>query len=232
MQELIKIREVNGKKAVSARELHLYLEIETRFDTWINRMLEYGFIENIDCSKLSVENQLVDWVLTLDCAKHWAMMQRTPQGMEARNYFIECEKQLKQISIPDFNNPAIAARAWADEYEKRQLAEKQIIELIRDNKELAPKAEVFEKISNSDNLLTLNDAAKSFGIGRNTLMKVLREKAILRKNNTPYQKYIDSGYFVVKVKPIKIGGSDTNYVQTFVTGKGLTWLAEFNKQEF
>ena len=74
MKELIKITENNGKKAVSARELHMILEIETKFYDWVSRMCNYGFIENVDYSKLSIENQQVDYALTLETAKHWAMI--------------------------------------------------------------------------------------------------------------------------------------------------------------
>lgn len=59
------------------------------------------------------------------------------------------------------------------------------------------------------------DCAKQF--------KTLRDKNILRTNNTPYQTYIDQGYFVVKITPNLMMG---NYAQTYVTGKGLTWLSK------
>ncbi|MDD7374298.1 MAG: antA/AntB antirepressor family protein, partial [Sarcina ventriculi] len=38
--ELIKVNENN---TVSARELHEFLEVGTRFDTWFGRMIDYGF---------------------------------------------------------------------------------------------------------------------------------------------------------------------------------------------
>lgn len=47
MQELIKITEQNGKRAVSARELHKFLEVQTPFTMWIDRMFEYGFAEKL-----------------------------------------------------------------------------------------------------------------------------------------------------------------------------------------
>jgi phage antirepressor YoqD-like protein len=90
----------------------------------------------------------------------------------------------------------------------------------------APKVEVYEQIANADNLLTLNDVAKTIGIGRNKMMYMLRKGTILRKNNTPYQRYIDAGYFVVKVKPLTMGDFTADYCQTFVTGKGLIWLTK------
>ena len=92
MEELIKITEYNGKKAVSARELHQFLEISTRFDMWAKRMREYGFNEGTDfCTILSESTggrPSLDYALTLDTAKHWAMMQRNERGMQARQYFI------------------------------------------------------------------------------------------------------------------------------------------------
>jgi anti-repressor protein len=77
MEELIKITENNGKKAVSARSLCDFLEIETPFLKWIVRMFKYGFTENVDWTKLYIENESVDYVLTLDCAKEISMIQRT-----------------------------------------------------------------------------------------------------------------------------------------------------------
>ena len=47
--ELIKITQENGQRAVYARELHLFLEVQSKFADWIkNRINEYGFIENQD----------------------------------------------------------------------------------------------------------------------------------------------------------------------------------------
>lgn len=101
MEELIKITEHEGKEAVSARELHAYLEIGTRFDNWIKRMFAYGFNENVDyisCPFLDSYNQIVtDYVITLDCAKEISMIQRSKKGKQARQYFIACEKKLKEI---------------------------------------------------------------------------------------------------------------------------------------
>lgn len=233
MNELIKVSEVNGKQAVSARELYKVLEATERFSNWIERQFQYGFIENVDyfgCTEFNtLANQwLTDYILTMECAKEISMLQKSDIGKQIRVYLIKLENEIKDLKIgtfPVFNIPKTFSEALqlaANQAKQIELQQSQI-------KELEPKAEIFEHISNAENLLTLNDAAKSLGIGRNTLMQNLRNQSVLRANNTPYQKYIDSGYFEVKVKPIKIGDSDTNYIQTFVTGKGLTWLATASK---
>ena len=115
MEQLIKITEQNGKQAVSARELHEFLEVKTQFTKWCERMFEYDFVENQDFVALSQkrltaqgnETTLTDYALTLDCAKEIAMLQRTDKGKQARQYFIACEKALKAA-------PALAPIALED----------------------------------------------------------------------------------------------------------------------
>lgn len=103
MNELIKI---NSNNTVSARELHEFLKIETRFDIWFNRMKEYGFVEKVDyekiVSKVHVQKRTrtyeqVDYEITLDMAKEISMIQRSEKGKQARQYFINCEKKLKEV---------------------------------------------------------------------------------------------------------------------------------------
>jgi len=97
MNELIKIKENNGKRAVSARELHSFLEAKERFANWIARQFQYGFIENVDfvgCKEFNAlaNQELNDYALTIDCAKEISMLQKSDKGKEARQYFIEMEK--------------------------------------------------------------------------------------------------------------------------------------------
>ena len=72
----------------------------------------------------------------------------------------------------------------------------------------------------------MNVVAKSLGIGRNKLFQILREKKILMQNNTPYQQYMNIGYFAVKEKPIQMREQVINKPQTYVTAKGIDWLAK------
>lgn len=101
MNELIKI---NSNNTVSGRELHKFLEIGTRFDKWFIRMCEYGFNENDDfirvaqkCPTLGGTQTIIDYAITLDMAKEISMLQRTEKGKQARTYFINCEKKLKEV---------------------------------------------------------------------------------------------------------------------------------------
>lgn len=55
MNELLKIEvNENQEQVVSGRLLHEFLEIKERYTQWFNRMVSYGFVENVDYFPLSV----------------------------------------------------------------------------------------------------------------------------------------------------------------------------------
>lgn len=88
----------------------------------------------------------------------------------------------------------------------------------------APKTHVYDCFIAAENTQTVSQVAKLFGTGQKRMFKKLRELGILMPNNTPYQEYIDRGYFVVKERPIVMGDRVHNHMQTFVTAKGIDWL--------
>lgn len=58
IQQLFNLkRNEDGTVAVSGRELHKGLEIGTQYDKWMERMIAYGFEENIDYIIQSVKVQ-------------------------------------------------------------------------------------------------------------------------------------------------------------------------------
>ncbi|UZQ86007.1 phage antirepressor KilAC domain-containing protein [Thermoclostridium stercorarium] len=97
--------------------------------------------------------------------------------------------------------------------------------------ELEPKAEQFDKFISGENYQDMNTTAKVLGWGRNKLFAELRQRKILMSDNRPYQRYIDAGYFVVKEKPIQMGGQVFNKPQTYVTAKGVSWLEKLLSKE-
>lgn len=92
----------NVVQTVNARELHAFLESKQDFSTWIKvRIDQYGFIENQDYIRLHKKMEannatIIDYHVTIDMAKELSMVERNTKGKEARRYFIECEKQLKE----------------------------------------------------------------------------------------------------------------------------------------
>lgn len=103
--ELIKItQDEQGNSVVSGRDLHEFLEVNTQYTKWFDRMVEYGFTENKDFVAISQkrltaqgnETTYTDHALTMDMAKEISMIQRTEKGKQARQYFIEVEKAFKE----------------------------------------------------------------------------------------------------------------------------------------
>lgn len=92
---------------------------------------------------------------------------------------------------------------------------------------LQPKAAFFDAVADSKTAIDMAQAAKvlNFGKGRTTLFRILREEGILRRNNEPYQEYIDRGYFrVVEQKYGKPDGSTSINIKTLVYQKGLDFI--------
>ena len=95
------------QKSVSARELYDFLQVKSRFATWIkNRIQKYGFVKDLDFSfSIFLEKPKSrnggrpsnEYILTLDMAKELSMVENNEKGREARRYFIQCEKALRQV---------------------------------------------------------------------------------------------------------------------------------------
>lgn len=92
-----------GEKVVLGRELHERLKIKSRYNDWFANMSAYGFRENIDYSSFTKNlvngGRSIEHILSLDMAKHIAMIQRTPEGMEIRQKLIDLEKN---VSVNQF----------------------------------------------------------------------------------------------------------------------------------
>lgn len=134
----------------------------------------------------------------------------------------ELEEQVNSNSpiLPDFNDPVKAARAWADERE-------QTILLTHKVEELEPKAEFHDKVTSSKDAISLAQAAKTLGTGRNRLCALLRQNKWLRRNNEPYQDKIEQGLLDVKLTNWEHPDNGLQQsVTALVTGKGLTKISQ------
>ncbi len=104
MQELITITtDGQGSSVVSARELHGFLEVKSKFADWIkNRIIKYQFREDEDYITLSKNlesgGKENDYALTLDMAKQLSMVENNQKGKEARQYFINAEKAARALA--------------------------------------------------------------------------------------------------------------------------------------
>lgn len=234
MNELIKITYNNDRPAVSARDLHDFLEVKTAYKDWFPRMCEYGFTEGEDFNPLKIERvqnegermvtrTVDDAVLTIDMAKELCMIQRNEKGKQARQYFLQIEKE--------WNSPEkVMARAL-------QIAGDKLKRLESKVEADAPKVLFADAVSASKTSILVGELAKllkqnGVDIGQHRLFRWMRENGyLIRRNGTdfnmPTQKSMDLGLFTVKETAITHSdGTVTVSKTTKVTGKGQQYFIQ------
>lgn len=227
MNELIKVEtNENMEVVVSGRELHEKLGIETPFKKWIDRMVEYGFTENIDFvtvgQKCPIANggyqARTDYIIKLDMAKEICMIQRNEKGKMFRQYFIQVEK--------DYNSPERTIQR-ALLYSQAQV--KKLEAKIEEDRPRVSFAETIEKSSDSILVRELSKilANENIHIGQNKLYSLLREWGYIFQNSTePTQKAVQQGLFKINERVIKSVKGDILSRTTMVTGKGQVFLLD------
>ncbi|ELT5473847.1 antA/AntB antirepressor family protein [Campylobacter coli] len=87
--------------SANAREIFQFLNSLQDYSNWIkNRISHYNFIENQDYIIELVYTKgrpRKEYYVTLDMAKELCMVENNEKGRQARRYFIECEKRLKNL---------------------------------------------------------------------------------------------------------------------------------------
>lgn len=246
MIELIKITERDGKQAVSARELYTFLEIQTPFTMWAERMFEYGFTENVDYVSLSQKSEKpqggrpqIDYALSISCAKEISMLQRNDKGKQARQYFIEAENKYRELQKSGgFQVPTSFREALllaAQQQEKIEEQQKQLAEQ-------APKVLFANAVEASQKSCLIGELAKilrqnGVNIGEKRLFSWMREKGYLcsygERYNQPTQKSMDLELFEMKKTTItKPSGEILVSVTSKVSGKGQVYFVnKFLKQK-
>lgn len=120
------------------------------------------------------------------------------------------------IAMPDFTNPAEAARAFADQYEAKQIAQEQLA--------LAqPKVNFYNTVAASNSLMTVSDVAKKMDMSAQALNVRLIEIGAYDKRRLPKKVFshgfISKGYGAMK---LTADGHDRNLLtqagQIYVIG--------------
>lgn len=130
-----------------------------------------------------------------------------------------------------------ALRMLADEVEKTAALEAENQRKQKMIEEQKPMVEFAEKVGNSKDLITMSQMAKlvhdeNIPLGRNKLLRWLRDKKILRENNEPYQQYVSSGLFDVKEVAKETTYGHKIFPVTLVTGKGQMYIVEKLRKEY
>lgn len=124
-------------------------------------------------------------------------------------------------ALPDFTNPAIAARAWAEQYEKNQA-------LIEQSKIDAPKVKWCDRVIAANEHMTITQAAKTLGYPPRKFKDYLRQIGFIYTNaDTPMQEQIKTGRAVLRYAHYTSSeGNPVEKPYTHITSKGLKWLYE------
>lgn len=242
MNELIKISSnENDEQVVSARELHKGLGLKKQFSDWWKQNSKL-LIEHEDFEGVLVSvpynpkypdktQQLDDYALTIDTAKHLAMQSQTEKGREYRTYFIQVEKA--------WNSPDMVMKRAL------QIADKRVIALQNENNqlqletsvqkqqiaELQPKASYYDWVLQTKGLLAISVIAKQYGKSAQWLNKLLHELGIQYKQGKVwllYQKYAEQGYTKTNFAP---DDAERLHPHTYWTQKGMLFIYETLKKE-
>lgn len=188
----------NDEQYVSGRDLHMFLEIETPYPKWFNRMCEYGFVENLDyrVTDKKVHNSnggrqiLTEHEITIEMAKQLCMLARNEKGREAREYFIAVEK--------DWNSPEkVMSRALkiANNVINEQKA--LIAQQEQQIAEFQPVRDYVDEILSSTSTLTTTQVAADYDLSARALNQILHEAKIQRSVNGQwilYKSEMGKGY--------------------------------------
>lgn len=218
MTELIKVNYDSDRPTVSARDLHEFLGVKSKYADWFKNMSAYGFVENTDYVSFSknLENggRTKDHQLTIEMAKELCMLQRNEKGKIARQYFINLETA--------WNTPEmIMSRAL-------KMAEKQISKLQLVNSDLTvknqimlPKAEYFDELVERNTLTSFRETAKELGIKERDFIHFLFEKKyIYRDKKGKLMPYADKNDGLFEIKECYNEKTKWSGTQTLITPKG------------
>ena len=213
---------INNKlvETTNGRDLQAALGNTTHHRTWIKRALDAAYlVENIDytilCVPVTGGKDRKDYYLTIESAKAIAMMQRSVVGKEVRDYYIALENNKpKPKTTLELLKDAVA------DLEKKESA------LAQSD---AEKSRIYNEFIKSmyvvDGYRDFKNTADRIGIsgfGRNTMLRCLRDKKWLTKNNKPYRAQIENKRFVVKTFQHEYDNGDTwSRDVVLVTEKGL-----------
>lgn len=235
MNELIKVTYDNDRPVVSARELHDFLEVKTAYKDWFPRMCEYGFTEGQDFNPLkneqvqieggrAVTRHILDAALTIDMAKEICMIQRSEKGKQARQYFIQLEK--------DWNSPEkVMARALDIAHRELNTLKAANVELLAENErqqqiiaDFEPVKQYVDTILQSKDAVTTTQIAADYGMSAKELNRILYQEGVQHKVNGQwilYKKHMGKGLTVSRtIHFYHHDGSPDTKMNTCWTQKG------------
>lgn len=237
MSELILVNV--DTQTVSARELHKKVGSTERFSSWFERQLQFGFVENEDytgCKKFNTlaNQELQDYELSVDMAKHICMVQKNEKAREVRQYLIDLEKvwnspeqvMARALKLADKTIDSLKSKVCELETSVQQMDA-----VIT---EMTPKVDYADRILSSKDCMTVSQIAQDYGMSAKRFNKILHMAGIQRKVGDQwilYAEYQGKGYVRNKTCEYAKGNGDTGTkLLTVWTQKGRMLIYEKLKQ--
>lgn len=229
VSQIIKVDENN--MTVSARDLHDALGIQKRFSAWFDANAKdfaegedyFGAYLKVQGNQYGGEQQLQDYQLTVDMAKHLCLMSHTEKGKECRQYLIDLEKAWNTPEQVMARALKIADRSIKQLKEQNKALSVQNSELTVQTNIMKPKVEYFDEIVDRNLLSNFTEVSKELGIKRNTLIKFLLDHGYIYRdkkgNLLPKANSKSDGLF--EVKQCRNNKTQWAWAQTLVTPKGV-----------
>ena len=202
-----------GEKVVLGRELHEKLKIKDKYTDWMQRMIGIGFIEGTDFFSFSEKSEKpsggrpsTSHILTLDMAKHIAMIQRTPQGMEIRQKLIDLEKN---VSVNQFAGLSKELQAILV-IDQRTMKQEQRISALENTMTIDYNQQrVLKRVVNTVVINALggidSPAYKSRSVSQKLFMECNRDIQdwfnVNSRNNVPKKRFDEAVEYIKKWRP-------------------------------
>ena len=129
---------------------------------------------------------------------------------------LETKERSSMTALPNFSNPAEAARAWASEYEAKLIeskradaAEQQVFALSQEIEQMQPKVSYYDTILNNKSTVLTTQIALDYGMSAKAFNQKLYMMRIQHKVGDQwilYAPYLSQGY--MHSKPVEINRRD------------------------
>lgn len=209
MNELIRITEQNGKKAVSARDLYEFLGYDiSNWKRWYTKNIIdnqfatenedwVGFVFKTSSDKNGNETQ--DFALSIKFAKKLSMMAKTQKGEQARDYFIACEDQVtaNQYSLPKLQDlteaKIIAAKFTMQSLNMNDASKVILLKAINEPLGLP----VPDYVDSKGVLLSISQIVEGTGISAQKANKILSDRGVLVKHFRRTSKGKEKPFWII-----------------------------------
>lgn len=156
--------------------------------------------------------------------KNQTLLLMTGYNIPLRQKLINRWQELENANkptLPDFTNPAEAARAWATEYEQKLLAQEKL-------SIAAPKADVYDRIVERNGLYNATQIAQKFGQSAIWLNKQLASMGVynrsVKRGRVFQQWFIDKGYGIMRE-------TENGFSQPMFYAEGEMWIVRKLSEE-